>query len=222
MSGFCVLGAWCSVFDRQAKVAGLSYTRPLCPGCHSRASVEINLLRYDYVDLTNALPLSDRRGEVQIFRPKPESRAPMDLEVFSLRTEIVHAVVRAATVAGWRSNAAGVREGFALDVAANALKARLDDLAAVGVTEGWWNSRTGLTEALSGPQVLMLLGSLHRRARRLTGVDAPILRIPGDCPGCCASALRRREDNPEWIWCASCGAQLTRSRYQQLLHHVGA
>lgn len=222
MTGFCVLGARCAVFDAKAKVAGLSYTRALCHACHSRASVEINLLRYDYLDLTNQLPVKDQRNEVQIFRPKPESRPPMDLEVFSLRTEIVQAVVRAATVAGWRSNAAGVREGFALDVAASALRARLDDLAEVGVTEGWWNGRTGLCEALSGPEVLMRLGALHRRARRLTGVDSPILRIPGDCPSCCAAALRRREDNTEWIWCSSCGAQLTRSRYRQLLHSAGA
>lgn len=222
MSGFCVLGARCSVYDATARVAGLSYTRPLCPGCHSRASVEINLLRYDYVDLTNQLPLKDGRNEVQIFRPKPESRPPMNVEAFDLRTEIVQAVVRAAFVAGWRANPAGQREGFVLDAAAQALRARLDDLAGVGETEGWWNSRTGLTEALSGPEVLMLLGVLHRRARRLCGLDAPILCIPGDCPGCCASSLRRRQDNTDWIWCASCGAQLTRSRYRQLLHYAGA
>jgi hypothetical protein len=115
-------------------------------------------------------------------------------------------------------NAAGVREGFALDVAAHALRARLDELAALSVTGGWWNASTGLTDDLSGPQVLLLLSALHRRARRLTGVDAPILRLPGDCPHCCARSLRRREDNPEWIWCASCGGQLTRSEYQRLLH----
>lgn len=221
---FCVLDAQCTVYDRQAKVPGLAYTGALCPGCHSRASVELNLLRYDYVDLSQNLPLKDARGEVRIFRPKPESKPPMDLEVFSLRSEIVRAVVRAAdAVAHAHLHVVGVREGFALDAAAGLLRFRLDDLAQQKDVQGWWDPRSPVCVALSGPEILALFSALHRRARRLVGLDSPILRLPGECPACSVPALRRRADADDWIWCASCGGQLTRERYTQLLQlRIGA
>lgn len=208
---FCILGENCSVFDRHTDTAGIAHRNPLCEGCYNRSRRELNLLRYDFVDLSQMVPRKGIRGEANIFRPKPESSPPADLTVLTLRDQIFE-VVHTAEVAlrlhmGLPVRSGRVRDGFGLNASVEFLHPRVDDLARLPTHAGNWDE--GVCE-LDGCGVLLLFTTLHRRSRRLCGLDARTLRVPGLCPSCGMPALRRHNDDAERFWCAYC--QLTMSR----------
>lgn len=204
---FCILAENCSVFDRNTKTSGLSRHNPLCEGCRNRSKRELNLLRYDYVDLSQLIAKSGGLSEAKISRPKPESSPTVDLSILTLRSEIWG-------TAAWAENAlrthlgmlrvpTKVREGYGLSDAVFYLEPRVDALARMPAVDG----------DLSGAELLLMLGELHRRARRVCGLDPRTIQVPGWCPSCSVPSLRRHDDDPERVWCAACNLQLAKEDY---------
>lgn len=212
---FCVLGENCSVFDRHTRTSGISLSNPLCEGCRNRARRELDLLRFDYVDLSQLIAKTDGHSEAKISRPKPESSPTIDLGVFTLRSQIAE-LARAAEqavrirLAMLHSAMRNVREGFALSSAVHFLYPRVDELAKTPTVPTRFDDDC---DDLDGPQTLYLIGVLHRRARRVCGVDPRTVQVPGFCPSCSVPGLRRFNDDPERYWCAACHTQFGQQDY---------
>lgn len=220
---FCTFGKMCVVYDRQSKIPGLSHGKPLCEGCTSNGKSTLNMLRYDYVDLSQLIPKADARNDTHIFRPKPESSPPMNMQVFGLRADISYTValiakhVRRATGSPQPRWGAPVREGYALDADVRFLGARLYELAALPATTAYWEPEQTVTVALDGLQLLLRLRDLHRRSRKVCGLDPRTVTMPGACPICDTSSLRRHDDDIEKIWCLHCKLQLTKIEYGRVV-----
>lgn len=217
---FCALGANCSVWDSRAKLPGITISIPICEGCRNRTLAELQMLRLDYVDLTQMLPPSTSPSQVRISRPKPESMPPINLQVFTLRHTIAHVVLLADDAVRERYGPAltpPAREGAALDHALRHLGTRVGDLARLTGVEGYWDPSVEPATILDGPGMLLLFGALHRRARVQLGLNAPTLAMPGECPSCRVAALRQRADEPQRIWCQSCKTVLDRRRYLEIV-----
>lgn len=218
---FCVLGIQCSVFDPVEQLPGVAYAAPLCEGCRRRAESHLNLLRYDYVDLSQLVPRAERRAEVRIARPKPASSPPLNMGVFGLRARIAWVVLLAEQALRehvGELHAAlplPVREGYALDTAVRYLQPRVDQLAVLPATSAYWDVAGEQRVELDGAGVLAVFGVLHRSARKACGLDAAVITLPGDCPKCRASSLRRSADEPGKVWCVHCRVTLTGAEYLQ-------
>jgi ribosomal protein L37AE/L43A len=212
---FCVLGENCSVYDRAAKCPGVSLYNPLCEGCRNRSDSELNLLRYDYLDLSQIIPRADGHSDAKIARPKPESSPPIDMQVFTLRSNLVW-VVRKSEVhlRAFRGDRPApdlpMREGFALDHSVRYLRSKVDDLALLPDYAGPMGNDG---EQCSGVELLLMVGSLHRQARRVCGLDPRTISVPGFCPQCSAQALRRHDDDPDRVWCVQCRHTLSQGAY---------
>lgn len=212
---FCVLGANCSVYDRSKKIAGVSLHKQLCEGCRMRAVSELNLLRYDFVDLSQMIPKRDSIPEANIARGKPESSVPFDVAVFALRDEIVWTLTKAEDhLRALLGDDIGVRvparDGYAIEASVRYLVTRVDELTALSAMYGPVGEDM---ENLSGVDLLSRFGSLHRRSRRACGLDAGVVSVPGYCPGCGLTSLRRHDDEPGRIWCARCPQRLGQEGY---------
>lgn len=204
---FCILAENCTVFDRHANTSGLSRHNPLCEGCRNRSKRELNLLRYDYVDLSQLIAKQGGLSEAKISRPKPESSPTVDLSVLTLRSEMTDTAMwaefRLRTHLGMLHTSAPVREGYGLSQAVYFLEPRVDALARMPAADGH----------LSGAELLLLVGMLHRRARKVCGLDPRTIQLPGLCPSCSVPSLRRHDDDPERVWCAACNMQLAKEAY---------
>jgi hypothetical protein len=221
---FCVLAENCSVYDRRNQIPGLSFRNPLCEGCRNRSRRELNLLRYDYVDLSQLIARADGHSEVKISRPKPESVPTIDIGVFTLRSAIADVCADAERELrrhlGMPHLSVKVREGYGLSDAVSFLHPRVDDLARMPPKGALWGFQgPQMADAdpspsyLDGAQVLALFSELHRRARRVCGLDPRTVRLPGECPSCSVPSLRRTDDEPDRVWCAACKLQFTHSDY---------
>lgn len=212
---FCILDKECSVYDRHSKLSGITRRAFICEGCFMRGRSELNLLRYDFVDLSQHLPPADSRSDAHIFRPKPESSPPLDMSVLALRDELVELLTDAEdAVRSWvgdRPRVGRVRDGFAVDQAVRYLSDRVDDLADVPTVR----DPQPPGERLTGVQALVGFGVVHRRARRCVGLLEPLVAVPGPCPECGVPALRRRGDDPSRVWCQKCHKAMTREGYYQ-------
>lgn len=166
------------------------------------------MLRYDYVDLSQLIPKKDSFSESKISRPKPESSPPLDIAVFTLRSDLawycVGAEVRLRSRLGMlHAGYRPMREGYGLDAAVRFLSPRVDELAAM----------PAMADLISGVEYLMAFSDLHRRARKVCGLDPRTISVPGDCPKCLTPTLRRHDDNPDRIWCARCPTVMTKQGY---------
>lgn len=205
---FCVLGENCSVYDRHSKVAGVSLRNPLCEGCRNRADRDLNLLRYDYVDLSQLIAKKDGHSEAKIARPKPESSPPLDVGVLTLRSDIAascfEAEIRLRAYSGDRPRPPeNVREGWGLDASIRYLRPRLEELALM----------PAIADLISGVEYLLEFSTLHRRARKVCGLDPRTIGLPGDCPQCHTPTLRRHDDDAERVWCGRCNLHLSKDDY---------
>jgi ribosomal protein L37AE/L43A len=106
-----------------------------------------------------------------------------------------------------------VREGYGLGYAVEFLTRRLDDLARLPECVEVWQWRQEQFTLLDGPQTLLLVVALHRRSRRVCGMDPRTIAIPGMCPDCGVPALLRHDDDPDRIWCSVCNKTLTEAGY---------
>src|SRR5215218_7105540 len=206
---FCILAEDCFVFDRLTSTSGSAYRNSLCEGCRNRAERELNLLRYDYVDLSQIIAKKDGHSETKISRPKPESSPTLDLEVVTLRSQIADVVHDAETAVRVHLHMAYVplpaREGYLLAGGIAYLSPRVNDLARMPPSAGRWGV---VDEVLDGRQILVLIGALHRRAQRMCGITPRTLTVPGSCPRCRGPSLRRHDGDPEQIWCVTCNMRL--------------
>ncbi len=224
MSSFCIHGPECVVYDRRHNLPGLAYGSELCNGCLFRSESELRALLYDYIDLSQLIPKADgRNNEAQIFRPKPESSPPINQQAYHLRERIAFAATLAHRVlrehAGRVQVLLPVREGRAVHDALRYLHPRVEDLAGLLDPLAHWVDDERPMQ-VNGPQILLLLGSYHRAARRMLGLDPRTVALPGECPECGMASLRRRQDEPERVWCHRCPARLTGAEYfraQQLI-----
>lgn len=219
---FCILDAHCAVYDAQSKLSGLAYFEPICSACDSRSRSELNLLRYDYVDLSQLIPKAGGHNDVRIYRPRPESSPPITLAAWIMRTEIAYVVANTRAVLqrflGARPGPAWpTREGWRLDNDTTFLGNHVGDIARIPATELIWSTEAVDPTYRTGPDMLLVLGDLHRRARKLCGLDPRTIAVPGNCPGCNIPALRRRDDDPSALWCNHCRKRLTSVDYSQLV-----
>lgn len=216
---FCVLDSNCSVFDAALKLPGHSDRTAICEGCHNRMHSELNLLRYDYVDLSQLVARADGHSDTKISRPKPESVPPIDMGIFTLRGQIAYTLmitdrsVREYLGERQQSGELTVREGFAVDRSIRYLQPRVYELGEMPATWHHWDMTGEHATELTGPQAMLLLSALHRKARRACGLEARSIAVPGYCGSCQAPALMRADDNPERIWCRQCRATVTSSEY---------
>ncbi len=231
--GYCRFDEKCAVYDRHLQLSGMASGSFLCYRCRSRSENYLNLLRYDYVDLSQHLPPADRRGDAKIFRPKPGPQIPMDLTVYTLRGEIAWYLTRLAhsvrSVLGQGRFSADppahwgtsypVREGFAVDQAVRFLTPRVDAVAGLGNMVSTWTQRSAAETALDGLQLLDRVAFLHHTARRLVGVEPKTVHVPGYCPKCQVPSLHRSADDEQVIWCVSCRASFDQQTY--LAHQLG-
>lgn len=217
---FCVMDTDCAVYDHHTKMAGLAYHNPLCQGCRDQLRGDLNLLRYDYVDLTQLIPSADTRNEIgKIYRPKPESKPPINTAVYNLRAQIAWFVailageIRRHLGAGDLRTDLPVREGYALDHNVRWLAERVDDIAAMPATDGYFDASMWEKVQLDGPAMVGQIRALHRSARRMCGTDPRCVTLPGFCPDCNTPSLRRYDDNVDKIWCVRCKLQMDAAEY---------
>lgn len=209
---FCRLDENCAVFDRRLKLPGIVHRSTICEGCWNRIRSDLNLLRYDFIDLSNALLPTDGRSDTHIFRPKPESSPPVDMQALALRDVIVDLLTAAEDAVrefmSDRPRQSQVRDGYAVDQAVRYLSEGADALAcvkAVEVPDG----------PVEGREVFVLVGRLHRSVRRCVGLLEPVVKLPGPCPRCGVVALRRRDDDTDRVWCQQCRTAMTKEQYYQ-------
>lgn len=179
---------------------------------------ELDLLRFDYVDLSQLVSKKDGHSEVKISRPKPESSPPLDMLVVTLRWDMVWTTRKAedhlrAHIQDRPRVDLPVREGFSLDCSIRYLSPRVDDLARLPEAAGPVGE-DGMV--YSGVDLLRLIGVLHSQARKVCGLDPRTITVPGDCPSCAAPSLRRLDDNPEKIWCVHCHLRLSKDDYYRV------
>lgn len=208
---FCILDENCAVYDRHSKIAGIVRASNICEGCRNRIRQDLNALRYDFVDLSQQLPPQETRNDAHIFRPKPESSPPLDMQALGLRDDIVDLLTgcedAARALLGDRPRQGRTRDGYAVDQAIRYLEERahyLVQVSAVVIAD----------EVLAGLDVPSRLRTLHRRVRRCVGLLVPSVGLPGVCPRCRVPALRRRGDDPGGrVWCEQCRASMSRDDY---------
>lgn len=216
---YCLLGENCVVYDPGADMPGLAETHFLCLGCHEATRNTLNLLRYDYVDLSQIIAKIDARSDGKIFRPKPESAPPINMAVFTLRGDIAWYVgmlaitVRRATGGAPRIHHMPVREGYALDHDVRYLVERVPAIASLPATEAHWLSSMDTPQPYDGRDMVMQLSWLHRAARRLCGTETRTITVPGHCPDCQTPSLRRESDDTDKIWCVHCRIKLSQDEY---------
>lgn len=216
MSVFCVLAENCSVFDRHHKIPGLAHGFELCDGCFDEAFQMLAELRYDYVDLSQLIPRSASPTDAKICRPKPSSVPPVDLNAFTLRSDLAYALLlwerHVRDAEGDPQRDTRGREGFNVDVAVRHLSCRVNVLAGLGPVEDFHDGLDAEPYELDGAQGLLRLHALRRRARAFCGLAQRLVKLPGDCFACGAPALRR-EEGGERVWCGHCRAAWTHGQY---------
>lgn len=222
--GFCTLDTQCVVYDRTAQLSGHVIGEGLCAGCCDNTQTILNLLRYDYVDLSQLIPKVDARSENKIFRPKPESSPPVNTAVFNLRGDIAWFVAVLATMlrrhlgSPPRPSPLPVREGFGLDANIRYLVERPEEIGRMPPAWAYWEQdKDDEQQQLDGLGVVLHLRRLHSRARRMCGTEEKVITVPGHCPPCNTPSLRREASTPEKIWCVHCKNTMDADQYKKVV-----
>lgn len=202
MSGWCVYGDRCVIFDDAHRVAGFAERGDVCEACRDALARDVAALPADYVDLEQLIPVGSSSGAGRV-AGTAEAAVPIRLDVEALQREIryecvrVEVAVRLAADLSRRSSAA-MRDGRAVVLAVTVIASHVDVLLSKPIGR----------DALDG------LRSLHVRARRKCGAGRSVTRLPGDCSGCGASSLCR-DDGSETVRCAGCGRRWTWDDYRR-------
>jgi hypothetical protein len=214
-----VAGTDCTAFNKITKSVGVAFPGPLCPGCLVRAAADIAHLPTDYVDLEAELVPGQRGMRARVSGGATGSAEPLALDVEALQRAIVHTLtlweepVREA-VGLPDAVTRGVRDVWAVTVAAGVLAPRIAVLAALGPTLGYALGPECPPVTRTGVQAVTALRRLHRRAVTTLGVPRAIQALPGDCSGCGAAALRR-SDGSDTVRCAHCGRRWSLDAYRR-------
>lgn len=220
---FCVMDAKCVVFDTHTELPGYigASNGPLCYACIQDWRALFNKLRFDFYDLTQLFPVQNSPAELgKMWRPKPESKEPVNAAAFGLREDLVMAVrIAAGALRKQRQllvqqNYPG-RDGWRLDEDTRWLAEHVQQLA--GVSDVVWPA-DGMRpqQTVDGLDLLARLRSVHLRARRMCGTEPAVVAVPGYCPGCGAPRLARHDDDTGRYWCRGCRKQLSNDDYVQL------
>lgn len=216
MSAFCILGENCSVYDRRQKIPGVTYGYVLCDGCWDSAHQMLSGLPLDYLDLSQLIPRSASPTEAKIARPRPSSVPPLDLNAFTLRSDIAWTLLLWEGHVRWSENSpprdVRAREGFNVDVAVRHLSTRINVLAALPPIDDFHDGRDAEPYEMDGAQGLLRLHALHRRARAFCGLAKKLVKLPGECFACGVPALRREEGGDK-VWCGHCRAAWAHDEY---------
>lgn len=220
---YCEFLNRCAVYDSKLELPGMVGENSICSACIARGRRDVRMLRYDFVDLTQLLVPRDGRGDEGIFRPKPESSLPLDLGVLSLRDDLVQVVgtverrLRSANRCALPRYHQAARDGYRLDQGVEYVSEHVPLLASLTDTVIEYDPPYGATTSqYDGLGTLTLFRRLHRRVSLISGLVERVRTMPGDCPQCAATALRRVDDS-DVVWCASCSLRMTPAAY---LEHV--
>jgi hypothetical protein len=215
-TGVCAYAEQCPDVDRHSGLAPATQ-RNLCSRCEREASRDVQLLPFDYVDLSQFLPRRPVRPDTKTARPVPQSTPPIDLHIERLRSDIAWALqvwelpVREAAELAPAIHEA-VREGHLVQKAVEIIAPRVDLLAGLPAVAGYARGLDAGPVEVTGLEGLDQLRALHRRARRMLGVGRLVMSLPGDCSECGAWALRRR-DGTDTVYCAQCRCRWSYTEY---------
>lgn len=198
--------------------------RALCHSCEERYRRIVGLLVYDYVDLSQLIGRRSRLPEEHLSRPKAASVPPIDLWIEALRRDIAFSLSvwepHVREDAGLPQRATlNAREGFNVDAAVRTIAPRVDLLAAIERVYARHDGVQLPPTVRDGIEGLSRLAALHDLTRRVTGVAKTGWTLPGDCPECHVSALRRY-DGEEWVSCGACRRTWPYVEYQRWVRLV--
>lgn len=246
----CIAGARCCEYDRARQRAALLADPdcPLCPDCLRVAERDVRQLPYDYVDLEQLVPPSlGEWSDGQPKRGKGELPLPLRELVLVLQRHIWWVLTAWEPVVRELDHLSdevrtGVREGWAVQRAAQMIAPRVHKLARVGPTDMAdypdfndqiaralvWDPRLRRTidhTTPAGADGVLHLMRLHSQARAMTGLTKRVRRLPGSCHECLQDdVLRQHEpsragDDPP-VWCDDCGAWRPYEDYERLMRLV--
>ena len=214
----CAFGLECKNPHNDRPVADGANPPAICPACEAHYRRVLGLLVYDYVDLSQQLGESGASSEAKIARPKPQSRPPINLHAHTVRSAIADTLRfwETCTVVqlGHTQPDPRVREGFAVRRAAGYLARHLHALSMLDIEpDTGAGIEVGATpNEAAGVAALAQLEHLHEAARRVCGLTAKKISVPGHCPGC-ASATLTRVDGSDTVRCGRCGQVQTLDDY---------
>jgi hypothetical protein len=218
MGALCTAGRSCAAYDRVGRApAPADAGGPLCRACCARAESDIRALPIDYWELQDEL-VPGRATELGRRGGSPD-RVPLALHVEALQRDIVWTLqvweppVR--EVAGLPpEQTRGVRDSWAVAVAAGVVAPRIGLLVALGPTCGYADGLVAGPVERDGLYAVESLRRLHRLARSALGLTRRVFVLQGDCSGCGATALRRR-DASDTVWCDACNGRWSFDDYQR-------
>ena len=215
----CYAGTRCAAYDRARELPAPlpDPGTPLCPGCLHAAERDIRALPSDYATLEQWLPRPlSVWSDGQPKRGKGEQPLPLREHILVLQRHIWWVLTAWEPVVRELDHlsdppTAGVREGWAVQQAANVIAPRLHRLARVGPVDMadyppvddsaesaivWGPHRPAATrtpdrehEAIvhttpTGADGILHLRRLHSLATATTGLSQRVRHLPGFCPAC--------------------------------------
>lgn len=172
----------------------------------------------DYRDLEQWLPRGGGGMSTRIAGTADPS-TPMRLTVDELQRDI------AWTLAVWEppvreaarlspERTVGVRPGWAVATAVDVIAPRVHLLAALPLTCGYADGLAAGPVERDGVYAVASLRALHRRAQSMLGLTRLVVRLPGGCSGCGATALER-ENGSDDVRCGHCGRRWSGEDYRR-------
>lgn len=190
--------------------------RGICWACSESAEAALVDLVDDFDDLSAVIGMRGRTPDgVGIHATKPRSAPPINLLIDELRSRLVYSaavweeIVRDHCGLSVRGPGA-VRERWSLLHSVSILAPRVDVLVTLAEVDGYFDGDQ--LEKRTGMDGLTSLVRMHHTVGRVLGVAAVVVRLPGECPKCSTSALRR-EIGSDTVWCAGCSQSWTYADY---------
>lgn len=178
-----------------------------CAECVTNTARDIRALVYDFVDLTQLIPVERRIPTDAIHRPKPGPTMPVDTNILTLCDDIRVLLIHWERRLRIARTTEAVRAGYAVQRAADTVAPRVDIIAGITDADGVYGN---------GVDALLRLRELHRIARRRVGHHARTIALPGECPDrICRARTLTRKDGTDTVTCATCRASWAYADYQQ-------
>lgn len=194
------------------QAAAATAPNTLCDRCTSAVAAAVAGLWQDYLGLDQLVTEPTTGAASEIRSPSPTPALPIDIHTDALKVELETVVGHAA--AAITSHAPPRAFVTAITLVENNLDTLL---RAPRHPVVMWNRAGDRRERfiVDGIDIALKLGSLHRRARMILGVDRGKDRMPVPCPRCEARRLVRFH-GAAGVTCESCNACWTDYGYQQL------
>jgi hypothetical protein len=215
--GVCVAGNGCVAVAATGS-AGEAWHGPFCAADLDLARRDVASLTADYHGLSTVLD-GRSAGHGTRVSGSVDAGVLVDLGVDELMRDIHHCLTvwepPVREVAGLPpERTRGVRHGFAVAVAVGVLAPRIAILAALPPVWGYADGLDAGPVCRDGVDAISSLRSLRRRCRHRLGLTTLINSLPGECSGCGAAALRRR-DGSDTVRCDMCRQTSTYDEYRR-------